>query len=731
MEKSEEKEEIKNEKKEEIKNEEKENVELKNEKKENVELKNEEKENEEIEFIKYEKMLDIKKLENEIYKNEYIIDLLNYNYKNVYQSLKINYIIDVCFSLQNLLYYINTLSINEEIPLLYICQNLQLFKFQKEKLISLFEYNINIKLSQLFSLYEYFESLIFPEFIYQINNGYMTKIPIYLSKKILYIFEKDELKSNIIFTKIELIEAIRKCLSRYIASSTIKEDFITEELNKELFDLLLKEDLWNKNVEMNKLKNSFNYINNYLKYTIKVKHIFNLLEILIGINDKNYLTFDNFKEEEKKEKEKEDYLLKFTEEKKNEEKEEKETKKITAVLAKIAFEAVNRNSLPLEIIKELKLIKRRKKYINNFIKKSKLMNNYIDNIDTKENNKENDITFKNLLNDVMNYGSILNKEKVIKKLYDFISNPEINIKLTKLKEKKNILNIGNNITDIIVFNKNKIIISYRSERIKLYSFDKKTFREETILKPLEILNIREIKNLDEVNCMKELINGTLLLGTRNGFIMNLEINETKKKKFEYNIKLLNLIELENHGKINELIEINTNTFISSDDDKNNIVWENNKNKMILKKGKLYKVNNILIIINDNIAFFDIKKNYREIEKIDKKLCNCAIFNEKYLLGEDSSSWKVHLININEKKYLFQMEYTPKKSLIVKNICDKYVFNLEKDSRYKLIMMDVVDDKIISNNEESITIESNSYLTNLFDEFFIVIKDGNIICYGYF
>ena len=78
-----------------------------------------------------------------------------------------------------------------------------------------------------------------------------------------------------------------------------------------------------------------------------------------------------------------------------------------------------------------------------------------------------------------------------------------------------------------------------------------------------------------------------------------------------------------------------------------------------------------------------------------------------------------------------MKYNPEKSFIVKNICDKYVFNLEKDSRYKLIMMDVVDDKIISNNEESITIESNSYLTNLFDEFFIVIKDGNIICYGYF
>ena len=682
-------------------------------------------------------MLDIKKLEKEIYKNEYIIDILNYNYKNVYQSLKINYIIDVCFSLQNLLHYINTLGINEEISLLYICQNLQLFKFQKDKLISLLENNTNIKLSQLFSLYEYFEFLIFPEFIYQINNGYITKIPIYLSKKILYIFEKDELKSNIIFTKIELIEAIRKCLSRYIASSIVKNDFITEELDMELFDLLLKEDLWNKNVEMNKLKDSFNYINNYLKYPLKVKHIFNLLEILIGINDKNYFTFEHFKEEDKKEEENERYLLKFIEEKKNEKEDEKteekkEEKEEEVELLNIIGKK-DRNSLPEEIIKELKLIKRRKKYINNLMKQSKLISKYIDITKTKKNNNNNNnITIKDLLNEVMNYGSILNKEKLIKTLYGFIDSPDTNINLPKLKEKKDIINIGRHITDVIVFNKNKIIVSYEDERIKLYSFDKKTFREKTILTPLDILNIRELKNIDKVNCMKELVNGTLLFGTRNGFIMNVEINETKKKnKFEYNIKLLNLIELENHKKINELIEVNTNSFISSDDDKNNIVWEDNKNKMKLKEGKLYKVNNTLIIISDNITFFDIKKNYEEIGKIDKKICNYAILKEKYLLGEDNGSWDAHLINIKEMKHLLKMKYNPEKSFIVKNICDKYVFNLEKEGKYKLIMLDVVDDKIISNNEESIMIESNSYLTNLFDEFFIVVKDGNIICYGYF
>ena len=68
---------------------------------------------------------------------------------------------------------------------------------------------MQIKLSQLFALYEYFEALIFPEFIYQINIGYMTHVPLYLSQKLLYIFEKDELKKNIIFTKNDLIEAIR------------------------------------------------------------------------------------------------------------------------------------------------------------------------------------------------------------------------------------------------------------------------------------------------------------------------------------------------------------------------------------------------------------------------------------------------------------------------------------------------------------------------------------------
>ena len=174
------------------------------------------------------------------------------------------------------MHYIYELSINKNIPLIYICKNLQLFKCERDKLISLFDTNININLSHLFSLYEYFESLIFIEFIYHINNGYVTPIPLYLSKKILYIFEKDETKNNIIFTKFELIEAIRKCICRYIVSSTVKSNFVTEDLNGDLFELLFKEDLWGKNIQMLKLKESFNYFNNYIHFPLKIKHIFNL-----------------------------------------------------------------------------------------------------------------------------------------------------------------------------------------------------------------------------------------------------------------------------------------------------------------------------------------------------------------------------------------------------------------------------------------------------------------------
>ena len=699
--------------------------------------------NEENEFIKYDKLLKIKNIDKEIEQKQYLIDILNFKYDKALSSIKVQLLMDLCFTLQHLLYYIFPLNLNEEIPLLYICSNLKLFKLEKEKLIHLLELNENLKLSQLFSLYEYLEYLIFPAFIYQINNGYMTKIPIYLSKKILYIFDNEEIRSKINFTKIEIIDAIRKCLSRYISSSIIKKNFIIEDLNKDLLDLLVKEDLWTKNKEIHKIKESFIFIDNYLKFPLKVKHIFNFLEILIGIEEKDYLCLDNFKEEEKKEKEKKDIddELIFLEEKKEDKKEEpkkEEKEKINLDLNK----SFGIKKAPDEFKKNLNLIKRRQKFIHSSIQNSKFIEKFFETIkiskNDNNNNHNNNLCMKDLFIDVFDYGRLFKEENILKKFNNFIENPKIDINFTKLKEKKNIDNFGNNITDIIVYNKNKTIVSYSNKIINFYLFDRKTFRKQTIFTRIEIKNLKGIKNLDDIWCMKEIINGTLLLGSRNGYIMNIQINELKKNnKSEYTAQLLNQCNIKNSNTINKLIEINNNSFISNDEEKNNVLWQNFEIKKELNKGIIAKLkNNLIIFDTDFICFYDIKKNFEEIGKIEMKLRNHTILNDNYMIAEDDGKWEYHLINLEEKKEIKKKKYKPKKSFILEKICDEWAFRLEKDKKIKLINIKLVKDNneydVIPDNNNSIIIENGDNLISLFDEFFIIRKeDGNINCYGCF
>ena len=84
---------------------------------------------------------------------------------------------------------------------------------------------------------------------------------------------------------------------------------------------------------------------------------------------------------------------------------------------------------------------------------------------------------------------------MIKKFVSYINNPKIKMDITKLKEKKDILNIGKDVTDIILFNKNKKIISYNNKIIKFYSFDRKTLRKDSTFNPLDIKNLKELKIL--------------------------------------------------------------------------------------------------------------------------------------------------------------------------------------------------------------------------------------------
>ena len=76
-------------------------------------------------------------------------------------------------------------------------------------------------------------------------------------------------------------------------------------------------------------------------------------------------------------------------------------------------------------------------------------------------------------------------------------------------------------------------------------------------KNLKANYLKNIKNIDKVSNMKELISGALLLGIINEYIINLKINEIHKKniKNKYDIKaqLLNQMKLENSNKIKKLI----------------------------------------------------------------------------------------------------------------------------------------------------------------------------------
>lgn len=60
----------------------------------------------------------------------------------------------------------------------------------------------------------------------------------------------------------------------------------------------------------------------------------------------------------------------------------------------------------------------------------------------------------------------------------------------------------------------------------------------------------------------------------------------------------------------------------------------------------------------------------------------------------------------------------------------------KKNKKKLIKIELTNNNyndidLISDNKESIIIQSDSYLANIFDEFFFVSKNGNISCYGCF
>ena len=278
------------------------------------------------------------------------------------------------------------------------------------------------------------------------------------------------------------------------------------------------------------------------------------------------------------------------------------------------------------------------------------------------------------------------------------------------------------------------MIIYKNGTIELYSFDKKTFRYKTNFVKLEIDNLENISNINKINCLKELIDGNLLLGTNNGHIMKLKLSERKKNnKTSCVFQILDDIKVENKKIIDDLIEINLNPFVSKDEE-NIKIWKNYKIIKYLEKGDILRTNNFLIVVNSSLIFYDIK-NFKEISRIDKKIINPTFVNEKILIGDVNFSSIIRMIDIEEKKIIKEKVYKPCKNFILKKIGKNWTVQIGKCDNVKLVKIDLINKNnnydLVCNNKESLTIESSEFLTNLFDEFFITSKEGKISCYGCF
>lgn len=206
--------------------------------------------NENLEFLsdKKEKItseikINKKYLENKIYENNAKADFIIQNYF-VFQKV--------------ILYLTKNIIDDEELTLYEILTNLpQIINISNYSLYY-FEKHPEFKLKHLFSLYELTEKVLYNYILSFVNKEYFTDISDECKDEIISYFDENENDiENTIFTKNQLINALRKYISRYLTTSCIQNNndindyyqgryFVQKELL--LFDELNKADLWPKEI---------------------------------------------------------------------------------------------------------------------------------------------------------------------------------------------------------------------------------------------------------------------------------------------------------------------------------------------------------------------------------------------------------------------------------------------------------------------------------------------------
>ena len=247
------------------------------------------------------KLLDNKKYEELDIFNKLIIDQYNHIKNELITKLKeslsdeiqkaiiFDFIINMYFNLLKIMNYLMKYVVPGDIPLNDIITNLPVILNISDYTKLYFKSNKDYKLKHIFSIFEEIEKNLFPFILLHVYEIYKTEMFDENKENILNYFDinKDNIKETK-FTKRQLIDALRKFISRYLSSSDINNEYKNKNEDGEdmpphmsIINYLNSCDLWPLKVFYNKIENGFNKLK---QFNFLVKHSVDLYKCLSGIS---------------------------------------------------------------------------------------------------------------------------------------------------------------------------------------------------------------------------------------------------------------------------------------------------------------------------------------------------------------------------------------------------------------------------------------------------------------
>ena len=320
--------------------------------------------------------------------------------------------------------------------------------------------------------------------------------------------------------------------------------------------------------------------------------------------------------------------------------------------------------------------------INNLLVEPILVKNTLNLFDVllndksiSDNNKRSE-AYLNLNQDPKNlvplsYDIVKNKTKFSKNvetIIDFIMKPERIIEFKDLTSIKLTNTFDQSLYSLCKYEDNKIITVSRKKPIRVFSYDKNTFKKENEFKAIEITNLKNIKDTNH-NCVKVLQDNTIILLCTKAKIIRLSIKNNVAK-------VIQTLEKSNYNcnQFYNAIEFDNDKLIASSD-KNFIIWEKNSdNKYIDKENNnIISTNNdtnivyvnseifAIYVVNNNIIKFYNKRFEEEGSQISNinsgiEPLIMTMLNEEILGVCGKGNAIIYLIDIKKRNIVKQVKF---------------------------------------------------------------------------